>query len=71
MIEIEKYACNDGNEARSRERYYYNLLNANLNSHRPLTTKEERKQDKKEHRQKESYKEKAKETNKRDYSCNH
>ena len=31
MIEIEKFACSDGNEARSRERYYLEQLNANLN----------------------------------------
>ena len=31
MIEIEKYPCVDHNEATKRERYYYELLNANLN----------------------------------------
>jgi hypothetical protein len=31
MIEIEKYPCNDGNEARARERYWFETLNANLN----------------------------------------
>ena len=31
MIEIEKYPCLDHNEATKRERYYYELLNANLN----------------------------------------
>ena len=30
MIEIEKYPCNDINEACARERYYYELLNAKL-----------------------------------------
>ena len=29
MIEIEKYPCNDKNEACARERYWYELLNAN------------------------------------------
>ena len=43
MIEIEKFSCKDSNEARSRERYWYEQLNANLNSQRPLTTVEERK----------------------------
>ena len=42
MFEIEKFECNDGNEARTRERYWYEILNANLNSQRPLTTIEER-----------------------------
>jgi len=31
MIEIEKYPCNDLNEACARERYYYELLNSKLN----------------------------------------
>ena len=35
MIEIEKFPCNDGNEARARERYYLEKLNANLNSSVP------------------------------------
>ena len=50
MIEIEKYPCNDGNEARSRERFYFDLLNANLNKIKPLTTEDERKQMKKEYK---------------------
>jgi hypothetical protein len=32
MIEIEKYPCSDGNEARARERYWFEQLNAELNS---------------------------------------
>ena len=32
MVEIEKYPCNDSNEACARERYYYELLNAKLNT---------------------------------------
>ena len=60
MIEIEKYPCNDGNEARSRERFYFDLLNANLNKIKPLTTEDERKQIKKEYKQKEECKEKDK-----------
>lgn len=35
MIEIEKYECNDANEARARERYNYEELNAKLNSRCP------------------------------------
>ena len=31
MVEIEKISCKDRNEARARDRYYYELLNANLN----------------------------------------
>jgi hypothetical protein len=31
MIEIEKYPCNDSNEAHARERYYLELLNSTLN----------------------------------------
>jgi hypothetical protein len=42
MIEIEKYPCNDNNEARARERYWFELTNANMNSQKPLITKEER-----------------------------
>jgi hypothetical protein len=30
MIEIEKYPCNDFNEARARERYWYEILNSKL-----------------------------------------
>ena len=42
MIEIEKYPCNDVNEAKSRERYYYELLNANLNKAIPIIFDEEK-----------------------------
>jgi len=36
MIEIEKFQdCNDINEASAKERYYYELLNAKLNSNCP------------------------------------
>lgn len=35
MIEIEKYPCNDSNEARCRERYWYEILGANINSRCP------------------------------------
>ena len=60
MIEIEKYPCTDGNEARARERYYFDLLNANLNKMRPLRTEDERKQYHKEFKQREKCKEKDK-----------
>lgn len=36
MIEIEKYPCRDGNEARARERYHYELSNANMNDRSPF-----------------------------------
>jgi hypothetical protein len=35
MIEIEKYPCNDLQEAIARERYYYDLLGADMNSQVP------------------------------------
>jgi hypothetical protein len=41
MIEIEKYPCNDGNEARTRERYWYEFYNANLNTVLPISTQQE------------------------------
>jgi len=41
MIEIEKYSCNDVNEAKARERYWYEILNANLNMNYPVRTKKE------------------------------
>jgi hypothetical protein len=41
MFEIEKFPCNDGNEARTRERYWYELYNANLNSRLPICPQKE------------------------------
>jgi hypothetical protein len=41
ILEIEKYPCLDGNEARLRERYWYELLNANMNVHVPTRTYKE------------------------------
>jgi hypothetical protein len=35
MVEVEKYPCGDGNEAKAKERYYLELLNAKLNSYIP------------------------------------
>jgi len=35
MIEVEKYPCNDKNEACLKERYWYELLNANMNTFCP------------------------------------
>jgi hypothetical protein len=42
MIEIEKYPCHDNNEARARERYWYELLNANMNTYCPTLNVEKR-----------------------------
>jgi len=41
MIEIEKYPCNDANEARKRERYWFEESNAKLNQIYPSRTKQE------------------------------
>jgi hypothetical protein len=35
MIEIEKYPCKDANEARAREREWFERLNSNLNTQHP------------------------------------
>ena len=49
MIEIEKYPCNDSNEPSSRERYWYEILNANLNMRNPHRCQKEWTEDNKEH----------------------
>jgi hypothetical protein len=41
MIEIEKYPCNDGNEARARERYHFEFLNASMNMQVPSRSRKE------------------------------
>jgi len=41
MVEIEKYPCTDGNEARMRERYWYEQLQSNLNMRSPITDRQE------------------------------
>jgi hypothetical protein len=41
MIEIEKYNCNDSNEATARERHWYETLQAKLNMIYPNRTKKE------------------------------
>ena len=43
MIEIEKYPCNDENEARSRERYWYEELQATMNTQCPTLDLEKKK----------------------------
>ena len=41
MIEVEKYPCNDEREASAREFYWYDLLDATLNSCIPNRSKQE------------------------------
>jgi hypothetical protein len=41
MIEIEKYPCNDSKEATARERYWFEILQANLNTYFPQRTSKE------------------------------
>ena len=41
MIEIEKYLCNDRNEAFARERYWIETLQATLNKHLPIRNNKE------------------------------
>ena len=48
MILVEKYPCNDVDEAKARERYWIKELQVTLNSYEPCRTKKERYQDNKE-----------------------
>jgi esterase/lipase len=41
MVEIEKFSCQDGNEARARERYWFETLQSSLNSYIPNRTAKE------------------------------
>jgi len=41
MIEIEKFPCKDGNEAHTRERYWFEQLQATLNTNFPKRTNAE------------------------------
>ena len=49
MIEVEKFSCNDGNEARAREEYWRCHFNSQLNTMRAYITYEERKEHMKEY----------------------
>ena len=82
MIEIEKFPCNDRNEAAARARYYYELLNANMNSQAPTFDKVNKKIYMKKYREsnkeeiseydkayKEANKEKIKARNSKVYHC--
>jgi hypothetical protein len=44
MLEIEKFCCTDGNEARARERVIHDMLNATLNSQLPNSTSDDAKE---------------------------
>ena len=68
MILIENYPCNNGNEARAKERYYIEMLQATLNMKRPIITRDESKEQMK-NLQKEFY-EKNKEKLKEFYQLN-
>ena len=48
MIEIEKYPCIDANEARARERYWYEQHNSTLNVQKPNRSRDEYKIENKE-----------------------
>ena len=47
MIAIEKYPCNDDLEARARERHWYEVLNANMNTRCPTLNLQQNEQYKK------------------------
>jgi hypothetical protein len=49
MIEIEKYPCNDANEATARERYWFEELSANMNTNYPQRDQKEWTKDNREH----------------------
>jgi len=42
MLEIEKFPCKDGNEAKGRQRYWIETLKATLNLKKTILTEEER-----------------------------
>ena len=48
MVLIEEYNCNDKQELHKRERFYIELLEANLNSRIPNRNKKENREDKKD-----------------------
>ena len=61
MIEIEKYPCKDGNEARARERHWYEELHATMNVQCPIRSQKE---------YREVNREKKSEHNKKHYEAN-
>ena len=74
MIEVEKFPCNDGNEARAREEYWRCHYNSQLNSIRAYRTEEQRKEidkeRKREYREHDEYREYQKEYQKKYYEQN-
>jgi len=42
ILETEKYPSKDNNEARIRERYWFEQLKSKLNTNRPISTSEEK-----------------------------
>jgi hypothetical protein len=49
MVLIEKYSCENKQQAEQRERFWYEELNADLNTKRPHITEEELKESQKEY----------------------
>jgi hypothetical protein len=49
MIQVEEYCCNNNNEATARERYWYETLNANMNTFVPNRSQNEWIETNKEH----------------------
>ena len=68
IVEIEKYPCNDSNEALKRERYNFELYNATLNNNIPSRTMKEWNNDNKEYQK--EYRENNKEKKKEYYENN-
>jgi len=64
IIEIERYSALDKNDLYKRERFWLEILKANLNSYNPITSEEEKKQQKKEYDKKRAKTDKKKECNK-------
>ena len=74
MIEVEKFPCNDGNEARAREEYWRCHFNSQLNMIRSYRTDEQRKEldkeRKREYREHDKYREYQKVYQKKSYEAN-
>jgi hypothetical protein len=52
MLEIEKFSCKDGNESRTRERYWLEQLQATLNTILPIATEEDTEESRKKYLEK-------------------
>jgi len=55
MVIVERCPCENSYDSRKIERFYYEQLNANLNTNRPLLTEDDRKNDNKIRRESEKY----------------